>query len=52
VSAGTGSIVLSNGARDTRSISVTDTTQVSFNGKVVTIDPTTNVLPATTDRVT
>ena len=52
VSAGTGSIVLSNGAGDIRSISVTDSTQVSFNGKVVTIDPTTNLIPGTTYSIT
>jgi hypothetical protein len=52
VSAGAGSIVLSNGAGDTRSISVADTTQVSFNGKVVTIDPKTNLIPGSTYSVT
>ncbi len=52
VSAGSGSIVLNNGAGDARSISVADTTQVSFNGKVVTIDPSVNLIPGTTYSIT
>ena len=52
VSAGSGAIVLSNGAGDTRSISVADTTQVSFNGKVVTIDPSVNLIPGTNYSIT
>ena len=52
VSAGSGAIILSNGAGDTRSISVADTTQVSFNGKVVTIDPSVNLIPGTNYSIT
>ncbi len=42
VKAGTGDIVISNGT-DTRTISVTDTTQVSISGITVTINPTANL---------
>jgi uncharacterized protein YjiK/methionine-rich copper-binding protein CopC len=38
VFAGSGSIVISNGAGDTRTVSVTDASQVSFNGATVTIN--------------
>lgn len=40
VEAGTGNIVISNGTGDTRTIAVTDTTQVTFSGNRVTINPT------------
>ena len=43
VFAGTGSIVISDGAGDTRSISVTDTSQVTFSGSTVTINPTADL---------
>ncbi|MFZ4524039.1 MAG: FG-GAP-like repeat-containing protein, partial [Chlorobium sp.] len=42
VQAGTGDIVISNGT-DTRTISVTDTTQVSISGITVTINPTADM---------
>jgi len=37
--AGSGDIVISDGAGDTRTISVTDTSQVSFFGNTVTLNP-------------
>ena len=40
VQAGTGDIVISDGAGDTRTINVTDTSQVTFSGSTVTINPT------------
>ncbi|MDD5053110.1 MAG: Ig-like domain-containing protein, partial [Sulfuricurvum sp.] len=40
--AATGNIVISNGS-DTRTIAASDTTQVSINGGIVTINPTTNL---------
>jgi len=39
VQAGTGNIIISDGSGDVRTISVTDATQVSFSGNVVTINP-------------
>ncbi|AMO25299.1 hypothetical protein UC35_06740 [Ramlibacter tataouinensis] len=39
VVAGTGSITISNGAGDTRTIAVTDSSQVTISGKTVTINP-------------
>ena len=39
VMAGAGNIVLSNGADDTRSIPVNDTTQVTFSGNIMQIHP-------------
>ena len=45
VTAGSGSIVLSNGAGDVRSIAVTDTSQVSFRSNTVVINPTADLLP-------
>lgn len=47
VFAGQGDIVLSNGA-DTRTIPVTDTSQISFDGAVVTIQPATDLMADTT----
>lgn len=46
VQAGSGSFVLSNGAGDTRVIDVADTSQVIFNGSVVFISPTADLLPS------
>jgi hypothetical protein len=40
IAAGTGNIVISDGASDTRTITVTDTTQITISGKLVTIKPT------------
>jgi Ca2+-binding RTX toxin-like protein/methionine-rich copper-binding protein CopC len=42
VQAGVGNIVISNGT-DTRTISVTDTSQVTINGRTVTINPTADL---------
>jgi uncharacterized protein YjiK/methionine-rich copper-binding protein CopC len=52
VKAGTGNIVLSNGEGDVRNIAVTDTTQVSFNGKTVTINPSKDLVAGTAYSVT
>lgn len=45
VKAGTGNIIItnSNDATDTRTISVTDTTQVTFSGASITINPTVDL---------
>lgn len=45
VVAGTGNLELDNGAGDKRSIAITDTTQVSFSGSTVVINPTADLLP-------
>lgn len=45
VLAGTGTLTLSNGAGDVRSIAVTDAAQVKIDGKTVIINPTANLLP-------
>ncbi len=54
VKAGSGNIVITNAANtaDTRTIAVTDTTQVSFSGGVVTVNPTANLLPGAAYAVT
>jgi len=46
----TGNIVLSNGS-DTRTIDVTDTTQVTFNGNTVIINPTNDLQAGTSYHV-
>ncbi|MES2352903.1 MAG: Ig-like domain-containing protein, partial [Pseudomonadota bacterium] len=43
VSAGSGNIVISNGAGDTRTIAVGDTSQVTISGTTVTINPTNDL---------
>lgn len=43
IALGNGNITLSNGAGDTRIIAASDTSQVSVNGSVVTINPTSNL---------
>ncbi|MDP2902957.1 MAG: DUF4347 domain-containing protein [Methylovulum sp.] len=48
VQAGTGNITISNGSGDTRTIAVTDTSQVTFNGSSVTINPTLDLAANTT----
>ncbi len=45
VHAGSGDIVIDNGAGDVHTIAVGDTSQVSFSGSTVTINPTTDLLP-------
>jgi uncharacterized protein YjiK len=49
---GTGNFVISNGASDTRTIAVSDATQVSISEKTVTINPTTDLAAGTTYTVT
>ncbi|MES2532484.1 MAG: SdiA-regulated domain-containing protein [Pseudomonadota bacterium] len=48
VAAGTGNITLIGSGGDTRTIAVTDTTQVSFNGNTVKINPTVDLAADTT----
>jgi uncharacterized protein YjiK/methionine-rich copper-binding protein CopC len=50
--AGTGSVVLSNGAGDTRTIAISDTTQIKIVSNTMVIDPATNLVPGTTYSVT
>ena len=52
VAAGTGDIVISDGAGDTRTIAVTDASQVTFSGSTLIIDPTVNLNPGTAYDVT
>jgi uncharacterized protein YjiK len=52
IAAGTGNFVISNGAGDTRTIAVSDATQVSISEKTVTINPTTDLVAGTTYTVT
>jgi uncharacterized protein YjiK len=49
--AGTGSVVLSNGAGDTRTIAISDTTQIKIVSNTLVIDPATNLVPGTTYSV-
>lgn len=43
VAAGTGNIVISNGAGDTRTIAIGDASQVTISGNTVTINPTADL---------
>ncbi|CAN5252668.1 hypothetical protein BH10PSE16_BH10PSE16_34490 [soil metagenome] len=52
VTAGTGSIVISNGAGDTRSIAIGDTSQITLSGQTVTVNPTDDLVAGTTYSVT
>lgn len=52
VLAGTGSVMLSNGAGDTRTLAITDSTQVKFRGNTVVIDPAADLVAGTTYSVT
>jgi uncharacterized protein YjiK/methionine-rich copper-binding protein CopC len=54
VKAGSGNVVITNAATagDTRTISVTDTAQVSFAGGVVTINPTVDLIAGNSYHVT
>jgi methionine-rich copper-binding protein CopC len=52
IMAGAGNVTLSNGAGDTRSIAVTDTSQVTFSGKVMKIHPKYFLVANTTYNVT
>lgn len=51
VTAGNGVIVLSNGAKDVRKISVTDP-QVTISGKIVKINPATDLAPGSQYTIT
>lgn len=48
VRAGSGNLVLSNGSGDTRTISISDSTQVSFNGTRLILKPTADLNPNST----
>lgn len=52
VVAGNGNFAINNGAGDTRSIAIGDTSQVSFNGRTVTVDLASDLIPGTTYNVT
>ena len=52
VAAGTGNIVISNGAGDTRTIAIGDTSQVTISGNTVTINPTADLAAGSTYDVT
>ena len=52
VAAGTGSIVISNGAGDTRTIAIGDASQVTISGNTVTINPTADLAAGATYDVT
>jgi uncharacterized protein YjiK len=52
VQAGAGNLVLSNGAGDTRTIPVTDTSQVTFSGSVMKIHPKFYLVANTTYSLT
>jgi uncharacterized protein YjiK len=49
--AGTGSVVLSNGAGDTRTIAISDSAQIKLNSRTLVIDPATDLIPGTTYSV-
>src|SRR5215470_11129777 len=52
IKAGSGSIVVSDGAGDVRTIAITDTTQVTISGNTVTINPTADLHSGTAYDVT
>ncbi|MBR1148663.1 choice-of-anchor I family protein [Bradyrhizobium sp. AUGA SZCCT0431] len=52
VAAGTGNIVISNGAGDTRTIAIGDASQVTIAGNTVTINPTADLAAGTAYDVT
>ncbi|MBB5189620.1 uncharacterized protein YjiK [Silvimonas terrae] len=52
VQAGTGNLVLSNGAGDTRTIAVADPAQVTFNGSVMKVHPKFYMVAGTTYHLT
>ena len=52
VKAGTGAITVTDSAGDTRTIDVTDASQASFNGAVLTINPTADLKGTDTYHVT
>lgn len=52
VLAGTGSVMLSNGAGDTRTLAINDSAQVKFRGNTVVMDPAADLVAGTTYSVT
>ncbi|WKA26142.1 choice-of-anchor I family protein [Bradyrhizobium roseum] len=52
VAAGTGNIVISNGAGDTRTIAIGDASQVTISGNTVTINPTAELAAGASYDVT
>jgi methionine-rich copper-binding protein CopC len=52
ISVGTGNITLSNGAGDTRTIAITDATQISISGNTLKINPSTDLVAGSTYAVT
>ena len=52
ISVGSGNITLSNGAGDTRTIAITDATQISVSGNALKINPSTDLVAGTTYAVT
>jgi VCBS repeat-containing protein len=52
VAAGTGNIVISNGAGDTRTISINDASQVTISGNTVTVNPTADLTAGASYDVT
>jgi VCBS repeat-containing protein len=52
VAAGTGNIVISNGAGDTRTIAINDASQVTISGNTVTINPTADLAAGASYDVT
>lgn len=52
VSAGTGNLTLSDGAGDVRTIAIGDTTQVKFRGNTVIVNPTLDLRPGHSYRIT
>ncbi len=47
ISPNTGNIVISDGSSDTRTISITDGTQITISGKTITINPTSDLSAST-----
>jgi uncharacterized protein YjiK len=52
VVAGTGNLTINNGAGDSRTIAITDATQIKVSGNLLTINPTADLLAGTTYSVT
>ena len=52
IAAGSGNITVSNGAGDTRTIAVTDTTQITISGNTLKINPSTDLIAGSTYSVT
>jgi len=52
IATGSGNITVSNGAGDTRTIAVTDTTQITISGNTLKINPSTDLIAGSTYSVT